>query len=139
MQIPLWSYGSLGSHKEVANSSDEFAVPFRIIILIFENYQDTILLVDGEVKKVSSTVGHQLMHNHPYAKNRFNQAEMHLSKLLRIIQYGNIEEFIEVTELEALTLHAMMMTSNPYFILMKEGTLSIINKIWDLERILTSL
>ena len=29
-----------------------------------------------------------------------------------------------------LTLHAMMMTSLPYFILMKPNTLEIINKIW---------
>ena len=34
-------------------------------------------------------------------------------------------------ESEALTLHAMMMTSNPYFILMKPNTLEIINKIWQ--------
>ena len=123
--------GIWGKHEEVANSSDEFAVPFGNINPVFENYQDTVLLVDKGSKKVSSTVGHQLMHNHPYAKNRFNQANMHLSKLLDILQEGNIKEFIEVTELEALTLHAMMMTSNPYFILMKEGTLSIINKIWE--------
>ena len=34
-------------------------------------------------------------------------------------------------ESEALTLHAMMMTSMPYFILMKPNTLKIINKIWE--------
>ena len=31
--------------------------------------------------------------------------------------------FIEIVESEALTLHAMMMTSMPYFILMKPNTL----------------
>jgi diphosphomevalonate decarboxylase len=35
-----------------------------------------------------------------------------------------------VVESEALTLHAMMMTSMPYFILMKPNTLEIINAIW---------
>jgi diphosphomevalonate decarboxylase len=34
-------------------------------------------------------------------------------------------------ESEALTLHAMMMSSNPYFILMKPNTLEIINRIWS--------
>jgi diphosphomevalonate decarboxylase len=34
-----------------------------------------------------------------------------------------------VVESEALTLHAMMMTSMPYFILMKPNTLEIINAI----------
>ena len=38
---------------------------------------------------------------------------------------------IEIVESEALTLHAMMMTSMPYFILMKPNTLEIINRIWE--------
>jgi diphosphomevalonate decarboxylase len=33
-------------------------------------------------------------------------------------------------ESEALSLHAMMLTSMPYFILMKPNTLEIINRIW---------
>ena len=35
-----------------------------------------------------------------------------------------------MVESEALSLHAMMLTSNPYFILMKPNTLEIINSIW---------
>ena len=35
-----------------------------------------------------------------------------------------------IVESEALTLHSMMMTSIPYFILMKPNTLEIINAIW---------
>ena len=38
--------------------------------------------------------------------------------------------FISIVEREALTLHAMMMSSDPYFILMKPNTLEIINKLW---------
>ena len=41
-----------------------------------------------------------------------------------------MEEFGHLVESEALTLHAMMMTSMPYFILMKPNTLQVINKIW---------
>jgi len=42
--------------------------------------------------------------------------------------------FIEVVESEALTLHAMMMTSLPYFILMKPNTLVVINKVWEYRK-----
>jgi diphosphomevalonate decarboxylase len=70
------------------------------------------------------------MHNHPYAYTRFAQAHENLDKLTAIFESGNIEEFIKVVESEALTLHAMMMTSMPYFILMKPNTLQIINAIW---------
>ena len=103
---------------------------FSVIHQNFKNYQDTILLVDKGEKQVSSTVGHDLMHNHPYAERRFAQAHENLSQIKSILSSGNVAEFIKIVESEALTLHAMMMTSMPYFILMKPNTLEIINKIW---------
>ncbi|WP_370407811.1 diphosphomevalonate/mevalonate 3,5-bisphosphate decarboxylase family protein [Tenacibaculum dicentrarchi] len=121
-----------GKHPQIEGSSDLFAVKFPYKIHpIFENYCDTILLVDKGEKQVSSTVGHNLMHKHPYAEQRFIQANENLSKLSEILQNGKIDEFITLVESEALTLHAMMLTSNPYFILMKPNTLEVINKIWE--------
>ena len=124
-----------GKHPEIAGSSDLFGVKFpHTIHANFNNYQDTILLVDKGEKQVSSTVGHNLMHDHPYAENRFKQANENLGKITEILQNGNLDSFINVVESEALTLHAMMMTSNPYFILMKPNTLEIINKIWEFRQ-----
>ena len=121
-----------GNHSEIDGSSDLFGVQFPYKVhSVFENYQDAILLVDKGEKQVSSTIGHNLMHNHPYSENRFQQANENLSKISRILQEGNIKEFISLVESEALTLHAMMLTSSPYFILMKPNTLEIINKIWE--------
>lgn len=120
-----------GKHPQIEGSSDLFGVKFPFKIdPIFENYQDAILLVDKGEKQVSSTIGHNLMHNHPYAENRFLQANENLEKLSTILQNGDIKAFVNLVESEALTLHAMMLTSNPYFILMKPNTLEIINKIW---------
>ena len=121
-----------GSTDTIVGSSDFFAIkyPYKVHEN-FKNYQDTILLVDKGEKQVSSTVGHNLMHNHPFAKERFNQALDNLAKLKPILESGNLDDFITLMESEALTLHAMMMTSMPYFILMKPNTLKIINKIWE--------
>jgi diphosphomevalonate decarboxylase len=124
-EVVVW-----GNHAEISGSSDLFGVEFKAIHQNFKNYQDTILLVDKGEKQVSSTVGHDLMHNHPFAERRFTQAHENLSKIKSILTNGNFEEFIKIVESEALTLHAMMMTSMPYFILMKPNTLEIINKIW---------
>lgn len=124
-EVVVW-----GEHKEVAGSSNLFGVEFQNVHQNFKNYQDTILLVDKGEKQVSSTVGHDLMHNHPFAEKRFEQAHENLSKVKSILETGNVEEFIKIVESEALTLHAMMMTSMPYFILMKPNTLEIINKVW---------
>ena len=125
-EVVVW-----GNHTNIAGSSDLFGVEFPYSIHDnFKNFQDTILLVDKGEKQVSSTVGHDLMHDHPYAERRFAQAHENLDKLIEIFESGDLEEFIKVVESEALTLHAMMMTSMPYFILMKPNTLEIINAIW---------
>ena len=120
-----------GTHKEIDGSSDLFGIKYpHKVHEFFRNYQDTILLVDKGEKQVSSTVGHNLMHNHPFAERRFEQAHENMSKLISIFDTGDLDAFIKIVESEALTLHAMMMTSMPYFILMKPNTLEIINKIW---------
>ncbi len=120
-----------GSHEDTVGSSDLYGIKYPYTVHeVFKNYHDTILLVDKGQKQVSSTVGHDLMHAHPFAQNRFDQAHENLTKLKTILVEGNLPEFVKIVESEALTLHAMMMTSLPYFILMKPNTLAIINKIW---------
>lgn len=120
-----------GDSTTVEGSTDLFGVKYPYQVHDnFKDYQDTILLVDKGEKQVSSTVGHNLMHMHPYAENRFKQAHENLEKLKPIFKSGDLDAFIAIIESEALTLHAMMMTSMPYFILMKPNTLKIINKIW---------
>lgn len=120
-----------GKHEAIEGSSDLFGVkyPYKVHDN-FKNYQDTILLVDKGEKQVSSTVGHNLMYGHPFAQERFKQANKNLSDIISILKEGDLDAFIALVESEALTLHAMMMTSMPYFILMKPNTLEIINKIW---------
>lgn len=124
-KIVVW-----GNHRDV-ESSDFYGVPFEKIHREFEGYKDTILLVDKGEKKVSSSAGHDLMHNHPFAQQRFDQAHENLSDLLRIFETGDLDGFVKLAESEALTLHSMMMTSTPYFILMRPNTLEIINRIWN--------
>lgn len=120
-----------GKHKTIQGSSDLFGVEFPYTIHEnFKNFQDTILLVDKGEKQVSSSVGHNLMNGHPFAEKRFEQAHENLDQLISVFENGNLEEFISIVESEALTLHSMMMTSIPYFILMKPNTLEIINAIW---------
>lgn len=120
-----------GFHENIPQSSDLYGTEYPFTVNpVFKTYQDTILLVHKGEKQVSSTVGHQLMKGHPYAENRFQQAVQNLDSLKPILASGDLEGFIQLVESEALTLHAMMMTSTPYFILMKPDTLEIINKIW---------
>lgn len=120
-----------GEHSAIEGSSNLYGVQFPYKVHEnFKNYHDTILLVDEGEKQVSSTVGHKLMHGHPFAEQRFKQANDNILKIKEVLQDGDLTAFISIVESEALSLHAMMMTSNPYFILMKPNTLKIIHKIW---------
>lgn len=132
LEGPLVSWGK---HHDLAGSSDYFGTAYRgSVAEVFKNYQDTILLVETGSKKVSSSLGHQLMNGHPYAQQRFEHANANISRLAKILEDGDLDAFIQLVELEALSLHAMMMTSSPYFILIKEHTLSIINAIWEYRK-----
>jgi diphosphomevalonate decarboxylase len=119
-----------GTHPALAASSDLFAcILDQGVHAVFIDYKDTILLVDQGEKEVSSTLGHNLMHDHPFANQRFDQAQDNLGKLLAVLACGDTHEFCRIVETEALSLHAMMMTSNPSYLLMKPNTLAIIEKV----------
>lgn len=121
-----------GKADEVEGSSDLYAVkyPDSEIHPIFKNFNDWVLLIHEGQKTVSSTVGHGLMNTNPYAERRFQEARENFVPLKQILKTGDLQGFIKLVEHEALTLHAMMMMSEPAFILMKTGTLEVINKLW---------
>ena len=124
-----------GKTSSIEQSSDLFGIHYPYEVHpTFKNYHDTIVLVHKGQKTVSSTVGHGLMKNHPFAKERFEQAHRNLEELKPIFKSGDLDAFVNIVESEALTLHAMMMTSQPYFILMLPNTLNIIQRIMDFRK-----
>lgn len=125
-----------GKTSEVDGSSDLFAVPYpnEDIHPIFRNFNDWVLLIHEGEKSVSSTVGHGLMNTNPYAERRFQEARENFVPLKEILKTGDLTRFITLVEHEALTLHAMMMMSEPAFILMQTGTMEVINKIWKFRK-----
>lgn len=128
--INLW-----GKCKDIPESSNDYSVEIsNISHPDFLNYGDAILLVSDQVKKVSSTVGHNLMNKHPFANTKFNESFKNTSILLDILKCGNQKDFAELVEAEALSLHAMMMTSTPSYLLLEPNTLKIINIIRDFRQ-----
>ncbi|BAX80353.1 diphosphomevalonate decarboxylase [Labilibaculum antarcticum] len=119
-----------GESNSFPKSSDEYAVPFsEYTHPVFQDFQDAILLVSSKKKEVSSSAGHQLMVNHPYATARFAQANSHFERMLGVLKSGDLEEFVEIMENEALSLHGLMMNSTPSFTLLKPNTLELIERI----------
>ena len=122
-----------GATPVVSGSADEYAVPYPVseIHPIFRDFNDWVMLIHEGQKSVSSTVGHGLMNGNPYAQVRFAEAAKNFFILQEILKNGDMDGFIKLVEHEALTLHAMMMVSDPAFILMQTSTLETIHKVWD--------
>jgi len=128
--ISVW-----GKHPAVEGSNDEYAVPLSFELHpLFVDIHDTILIVDPGQKKVSSSVGHNLMKGHAFAEARFNQANANLTAILVALKQGDWDTFSLITENEALSLHAMMMTSRPGYLLMHPNSLEIIDKVTEFRK-----
>jgi len=114
-----------GETPQVTGSSDLFAIPYEAQLhSIFHDFKDDILIVSKGEKSVSSTAGHGLMEDNIFAENRYAQARTRFADLQIALQKGDLEAFGQITENEALTLHALMMTSEPSYILMRPNTLA---------------
>jgi len=110
-------------------SSDLYAVPQPDFHSLYNGLRNDILIVSASEKSVSSTAGHQLMETNLYAQQRFNQANERVVQLKDILKAGDLEAFGEMLESEALTLHALMMASNPSYMLMEPNTIHVINEL----------
>ena len=119
-----------GKSASVPGSSDEFAVPAaELLHPLFKDFHDDILVVSASEKAVSSRAGHALMEGNPYAPARYAQANARMATLVDALRAGDLEVFGKIVEDEALTLHALMMCSNPSYVLLEPDTLALIQKI----------
>lgn len=118
-----------GKTNEHTQSSDTHAIEFSDFHENFKEIQNTILIVNNNEKSVSSSAGHSLMHGHLFKDLRFEQAKDNLRVLINAMKFGDWESFGQIVETEALTLHALMMTSSPSFILLEPQSVAIIHHI----------
>ena len=123
--LALW-----GETNLALGSSNEYAIPYsNKVHEIFHTFHDDILMVSRREKSVSSTAGHALMETNPFAAVRYEQAHKNMEELLVALQEGDLETFGRITEQEALQLHALMMTSDPSYILMEGGSVELIKRV----------
>jgi len=119
-----------GESPFVAASSDEYATPFPLSRESrLRQISDIILIVCSNEKKVSSTSGHSLMKQHPFREGRIDQANKNMHQITLAIRNNDYHTIATIAENEALSLHALLMTSSPDGLLLKPNTLSIIEAI----------
>jgi len=127
----IFSHAAIwGETPAMAGSSNEYAVSAADLLHdTFKDFHDDILIVGTDEKSVSSRDGHALMEGNPYATARYTQARNRLDTLTEALKNGDLETFGKIAEDEALTLHALMMCSNPSYLLMQPSSLAIIEKV----------
>lgn len=123
--VTMWGYlpSLKGSSNEVGLSISEN------IHEVFKSYKNAILVIDSKPKELPSSAGHNLMNYHKYAETRFIHANENMQKILVALKVGDEKTFSEIVENEALTLHALMLSSNPGYILLHPNTLRAIKEI----------
>lgn len=118
-----------GKTAAIADSSDNYAVELPKVHLNFMQIANAILIIEPKSKKVSSSEGHALMNNHPYGAARIEQANDNTLQLLDVLSTGDWNHFFDIAENEALSLHALMMSSNPGYTLLHPNSLKVIEEV----------
>ncbi len=126
-------YGGIVSWGKIASigqSSDEYAIPFPLHKdSRLNNIRDIILIVSSEEKYFSSSYGHDSMVSHPYREGRKAQVNSNLDQITKAIQENNTKVLAKISENEALSLHALLLSSESGVVLLKPNTLRIIDEI----------
>lgn len=120
--LQLW--GNLGQE----HGSDLYALTLDFHESL-QGMRNSVLILDSSEKAVSSSQGHALMNKHPFREARIRQANENILQAIKYSQSGDFSALGKIIEDEALTLHAMMMTSSPSFILLSPNSLKAIELI----------
>ncbi len=122
-----------GGFTTWGDESDLYASPFEVHRDL-AHLHDTIVVVSSAEKSVSSTAGHDRMSEHAFREARYVQAKNNFDRMKAALKAGDMTEVGRITENEALSLHAMMLTAPESFTLLKPQTLSAIELIRDFRR-----
>ncbi|MBU1085205.1 MAG: diphosphomevalonate decarboxylase [Candidatus Beckwithbacteria bacterium] len=92
---------------------------------------DVVAIVTKEMKKVSSTEGHALAETSPFYETRLRGMDKKIKEIKRAMKEKNFSEFGKIIEAEALSMHAVCITSVPSIIYWNKTTLTIIKKVME--------
>lgn len=122
-----------GGFATWGDESDFFASPIEVHKELSQLH-DAIIVVSSEEKSVSSSAGHERMGEHFFREARYTQARENFVRLKSALTEGDMEEVGRITESEALSLHAMMMTAPDSFTLLKPQSLMAMELVRDFRK-----
>jgi diphosphomevalonate decarboxylase len=113
--------------------SDEYASQIEVHKDL-THLHDTIVVVSSAEKSVSSTAGHGRMTEHAFREARYQQAKDNFRRMKDALTAGDMAEVGRITESEALSLHAMMMTAPESFTLLRPQSLMAMEIVRDFRK-----
>lgn len=90
---------------------------------------DCIALVSTDTKEVASSEGHRLAKSSPLYLARLSQVKEDLDRVREAILTRDFESLGSVAEREALSLHAIMMTSQPSLLYWTPATVRVMKEV----------
>ena len=114
-------------------NSDRNSYAYSLYSHLYWGLRDLTIIIQKEKKKISSTKGHQLAFQNPFLKSRLKLVKENLKKIKKAFKNKDFSLLGKVIESEALSLHSVMLTSQPALIYWQPATLAIIHKVIDLR------
>lgn len=122
----------------VAGDSHESSYAYSLYPPSYWDIVDVIALTDYSPKDVGSTTGHVAAQESPFYQVRLDHVEDHLKLAKRAFAAKDFPALGEVIEKDSLSMHAVMMTSNPHLYYWNGVTLNILKSLqqWRADNLL---
>lgn len=92
---------------------------------------DIVVVFDSSTKQVSSIDGHKLAWSSPLYKARLEQVPITIHNVRDALRTKDLTKLGKAIEAEALSMHAVMMTSNPPLLYWSAKTIECIKALWQ--------
>jgi len=95
--------------------------------------RDVIVVATGEEKEVSSAEGHGLARTSEMLAGRLAAVPERFDRVLRAIEGRDLAALGEAAEADALSMHAVMLTSRPALLYWRPATVDVMRCVWELR------
>ncbi len=96
--------------------------------------RDLIVIVSEQEKEVSSAEGHRIAHTSEMLAGRLDAIPSRAERIRQAIEQRDLARLGEAAEEDALSMHAVMMTSTPPLLYWHPGTLDVIRLVWTMRK-----
>jgi diphosphomevalonate decarboxylase len=90
---------------------------------------DVVAILDPEKKKISSSEGHEIADTSPYLETRITEMQNRIKETRQAILDKDLQKLGPLIEEDCVSMHLVMMTSNPPAFYWNAGTMDIIQDV----------